>query len=178
MTRDSNSDAARVRPLICAPGAGPTLDVLGVPHVYKAMASDTGGQFSIWESVVPPGGGTPLHTHTREDEAFYVMSGEVGFDVQRESEGAIEPLRLGTGGFLFAPRNLRHGYRNTGPPRSASACVREPRRGSRPHVRGLRRRGQRQRGQSFSRHPCRHCHPTWRDDPSAGGVMGARIAVQ
>ena len=115
MTRDSNSDAARVRPLICAPGAGPTLGVLGVPHVYKAMASDTGGQFSIWESVVPPGGGTPLHTHTREDEAFYVMSGEVMFDVQRESEGAIEPLRLGTGGFLFAPRNLRHGYRNTGP---------------------------------------------------------------
>ena len=42
------------------------------------------------------------------------MSGEVVFDVQRESEGAIEPLRLGTGGFLFAPRNLRHGYR-TGP---------------------------------------------------------------
>jgi len=114
MTRDSNSDAARVRPLICAPGAGPTLGVLGVPHVYKAMASDTpaGNSRSGSRSCRRE---AARHTHTREDEAFYVMSGEVVFDVQRESEGAIEPLRLGTGGFLFAPRNLRHGYRNTGP---------------------------------------------------------------
>jgi quercetin dioxygenase-like cupin family protein len=91
-------------------GDGPTLDVLGVTHVYKAMASDTGQQFSIWESIVPPGKGAPPHTHTREDEAFYVLSGEV----QVELEGAPAPLRLGPGGFLFGPRNRRHGYRNTG----------------------------------------------------------------
>ena len=31
-----------------------------------------------------------------------------------EIEGASDPLRLEPGGFLFAPRNKRHGYRNTG----------------------------------------------------------------
>lgn len=110
MTRDSNRDAKSLNPLFRAPGTGPTLDVLGVPHVYKAMAKDTGQQFSIWESVVPPGAGTPPHTHTREDEAFYVLSGEVRFEV----EGSADPLRLGPGGFLFAPRNRRHAYRNIG----------------------------------------------------------------
>jgi quercetin dioxygenase-like cupin family protein len=105
-----DSDLTQLRPLFRAPGTGPTLDVLGVPHIYKAMANDTGQQFSLWESIVLPGAGTPAHTHTREDEAFYVLSGEVQFEL----EGAADPLRLGPGGFLFAPRNQRHAYRNVG----------------------------------------------------------------
>jgi quercetin dioxygenase-like cupin family protein len=109
MNRNSN-DVTELSPLSRAPGTGPTIDVLGVAHVYKAMADDTGNQFSLWESIVPPGAGAPPHTHTREDEAFYVLSGEVLVEL----EGAAEPLRLGPGGFLFAPRNRRHGYRNAG----------------------------------------------------------------
>jgi quercetin dioxygenase-like cupin family protein len=110
MDGDSSCDLTQLRPLWRAPGTGPTLDVLGMPHVYKAMADDTGHQFSVWESIVPPGAGPPAHTHTREDEALYVLSGEVLFEV----EGAADPLRLGPGGFLFAPRNRRHTYRNIG----------------------------------------------------------------
>lgn len=110
MSNDSNRDPTQLNPLWRAPDTGPTLDVLGVTHVYKVMASDTGQQFSVWESIVPPGRGAPLHTHTREDEAFYVLSGEVLVEV----EGAADPLRLGPGGFLFGPRNRRHGYRNVG----------------------------------------------------------------
>jgi quercetin dioxygenase-like cupin family protein len=110
MDSDSNRDLTQLSPLWRAPGTGPTLDVLGVAHVYKAMASETGDQFSVWESIVPPGAGTPAHTHTREDEAFYVLSGEVLIDL----EGAADPLRLGPGGFLFAPRNRRHAIRNIG----------------------------------------------------------------
>lgn len=110
MSRDASRNSSKPNPLFRAPGMGPTLDVLGVTHSYKAMASDTGDQFSIWESIVPPGRGAPMHTHSREDEAFYVLSGEVLFEV----EGTREPLRLGTGAFLFAPRDGRHGYRNVG----------------------------------------------------------------
>jgi quercetin dioxygenase-like cupin family protein len=105
-----NRDVIPLNPLFRAPGAGPTLDVLGVTHSYKAMADDTGRQFSVWESIVPPGAGAPPHTHTREDEAFYVLSGEVVV----EAEGADGPQRLPAGGFFFAPRNRRHGYRNAG----------------------------------------------------------------
>ena len=57
MTGDSNRDLTSLNPLFRAPGAGSTLDVLGVPHIYKAMADDTNRQFSLWESIVPPGAG-------------------------------------------------------------------------------------------------------------------------
>ena len=60
-----NSDAGReflqLSPLFRAPGTGLTLDVLGVTHSYKAMASDIGRQFSVWELIVPPGHGAPAH---------------------------------------------------------------------------------------------------------------------
>jgi len=74
---DSSRDLTQLTPLWRATNIGPTLDVFGVTHIYKAMANDTGDQFSVWESIVPPGAGAPAHTHTREDEAFYVLSGEV-----------------------------------------------------------------------------------------------------
>jgi quercetin dioxygenase-like cupin family protein len=108
MTSDSNKDVTQMSALWRAAGTGPTLDVLGVTHIYKAMANETGQQFSVWESIVPPGAGAPPHTHTREDEAFYVLSGDVLF----ETEGAADPLHLGPGAFVRAPRNQRHAYRN------------------------------------------------------------------
>src|SRR5262245_25748518 len=101
MNSDRSRDLTELIPLLRALRAGPTLDVLGVTHSYKAMADDTGRQFSVWESIVPPGRGAPPHTHTREDEAFYVLSGEVLVEV----EGTADPLRLDAGAFLFAPRH-------------------------------------------------------------------------
>ena len=91
------------------PGQGRTLNVLGVTHVYKAMATDTGGVLSIWEALIPPGHGAPPHTHRREDEAFYVLSGELTIEAEGE-----QPVRVRAGGFFFGPRGRRHGYRNTG----------------------------------------------------------------
>ena len=52
------------RSFVREPAAGSTLDVLGVTHIYKATAVETGGSFSLWEAVVPPGKGAPPHTHT------------------------------------------------------------------------------------------------------------------
>jgi quercetin dioxygenase-like cupin family protein len=97
-------------PFVRAPGAGSTLNVLGVTHIYKATAAETGGSFSLWEAVFPPGAGAPPHTHTREDEAFYVLSGELTI----ESEGEAVPYRVGPGGVFFGARNRRHAVRNVG----------------------------------------------------------------
>jgi hypothetical protein len=44
------------------------------------------------------------------NEAFYLLSGDVRIGV----EGAADPLHLGPGEFLFAPRNRRRAYRNIG----------------------------------------------------------------
>lgn len=91
-----------------APGAGPTLEVLGVTHIYKVLAAESGNAFSLWEAIVPPGAGAPPHTHSHEDESFYVLSGEV----MVEMEGEPEPIRVAAGGFVYGPRGRRHAYRN------------------------------------------------------------------
>jgi quercetin dioxygenase-like cupin family protein len=97
-------------PFVRVPAAGSTLNVLGVTHTYKAMATDTAGSVSLWEAVVPPGHGAPPHTHHREDESFYVLSGELIVDY----EGARAPHRVGPGGFFFGARGRRHAFRNVG----------------------------------------------------------------
>jgi quercetin dioxygenase-like cupin family protein len=95
-------------PFIREPAAGSTLNVLGITHIYKATAVETGGSFSLWEAVFPPGAGAPPHTHSREDEAFYVLEGEIVI----EFAGEAAPRRIGTGGFFFGARGGRHAVRN------------------------------------------------------------------
>src|SRR4051794_23959885 len=95
-------------PFVREPAAGSTLNVLGSTHIYKATGAETGGSFSLWEAVFPPGAGAPPHTHSREDEAFYVLSGELLIAL----EGEPEPRRVGPGGFFFGARHWRHAVRN------------------------------------------------------------------
>jgi quercetin dioxygenase-like cupin family protein len=102
---DAKATAAEA--FVCEPAAGSTLNVLGISHIYKATGAETAGSFSLWESVVPPGAGTPPHTH-REDEAFYLLSGELVI----EFEGESAPHRVSPGGFFFGARGRRHAIRN------------------------------------------------------------------
>jgi len=103
-------DTHAVGSFVRAPSAGSTLNVLGVTHIYKAMGTETAGSFSLWEAVVPPGAGAPPHTHHREDEAFYILSGELLI----ECEGEAAPRRVPAGGFFFGARGRRHSIRNVG----------------------------------------------------------------
>src|SRR5262245_61932641 len=105
-----DTSSAVTRSFVREPAAGSTLDVLGVTHIYKATAAETGGSFSLWEAIVPPGHGAPPHTHAREDESFYVLSGEIL--IECESEPVAR--RLGPGGFFFGARGWRHAFRNVG----------------------------------------------------------------
>ena len=105
---DANITAAE--PFVREPGAGSTLNILGVTHICKATGAETAGSFSLWEDVVPPGAGAPPHVHIHEDEAFYVISGEI----QVEFEGESAPHRVEPGGFFFGARHRRHAYRNVG----------------------------------------------------------------
>jgi quercetin dioxygenase-like cupin family protein len=69
-------------------------------------SEETGGQVSVTEIVVPPhSAGPPLHTHDF-DEAFYVLEGELIFQVDEAlvAKGASE--------LSFAARNVAHTLAN------------------------------------------------------------------
>src|SRR3954452_18748080 len=69
-------------------------------------SEETGGHVSVTEIVVPPGNaGPPLHTHDF-DEAFYMLDGELIFQV----EDAL--VTKCAGELTFAPRNVAHALAN------------------------------------------------------------------
>lgn len=72
--------------------------------VIKASAADTGGQMTIIEITEPPGSEAPLHVHHREDEGFWVLDGDVTFDVG----GTI--IAAHAGDYAFGPRDIPHRY--------------------------------------------------------------------
>jgi quercetin dioxygenase-like cupin family protein len=65
----------------------------------------TGGSLSVFRATMPEGSGPPRHVHTREDEVFLVLEGEVRFEVDGEH------LVGGPGTSIFMPRGVAHTFR-------------------------------------------------------------------
>ena len=91
------------------PGEGRRIALLGNIYRFLAVSEDTGGRYALMHVTAAPGGGPPLHSHTREDEAFFVLTGELNV----ESDGACE--RVGAGSFVHLPGGTRHRYFNDTP---------------------------------------------------------------
>lgn len=70
----------------------------------KATAADTGGLMTIVEVTCPPHEAAPLHVHHREDEAFWILAGDVTIEV---GETTIE---CHAGDYAFGPRDVPHRY--------------------------------------------------------------------
>ena len=77
---------------------------LGNLTTNLAEKNDTDGAFFLVEATLAPGTEPPPHTHSREDELFYVLEGE--FDVYVREEG----FKVGTGECIFLPRLLPHAF--------------------------------------------------------------------
>jgi quercetin dioxygenase-like cupin family protein len=86
----------------------PPLYFLGLPTILRATGETTNGAFGLVEQVMPPGFASPYHTHQLEDEAFYVLEGEMAF----VCDGAWTLAKAGT--FVFGPRNIPHGFKVVG----------------------------------------------------------------
>jgi len=63
-----------------------------------AEKKDTNGSFFLVEAMLAPGTEPPPHTHTREDELFYVLEGEFDVYVGKET------FKVGTGECVFLPK--------------------------------------------------------------------------
>jgi gentisate 1,2-dioxygenase len=61
------------------------------------------------QALVPPGSGPPPHSHSRENEAFFVLEGELSFQVDGRSLSAT------TGAWVTLPKETLHTFKNTGP---------------------------------------------------------------
>jgi quercetin dioxygenase-like cupin family protein len=88
------------------PGEGRTVAVVGDVYRFLATGEDTNGTYALWEAVVPPGGGPAPHTHSREDEGFYMLEGEITLTI------GDKRLVASAGIFANMPVGTPHSFKN------------------------------------------------------------------
>jgi quercetin dioxygenase-like cupin family protein len=85
-------------------GDGDAVWSIGGRFTRKVGGSDSGDRLSILEAVVTRTSEPRRHIHHREDEAFYVLDGQLSFHV------GDEVLTAGTGSLAFAPMGIPHTF--------------------------------------------------------------------
>jgi len=91
-------------PTVLGPEEGEALWFNNDLLTLKATGAETGGAFLAVEELARKGKVTPLHTHPREVETFYVLEGEVLFHLDGDERA------LGAGGFVSVPPGVPHAY--------------------------------------------------------------------
>jgi quercetin dioxygenase-like cupin family protein len=89
-------------------GTGPAFWGPGDHYTFLVTGEESGGAYFAMLALVPPGGGPPPHIHTREDETFYLLEGQVEFLLGEET------IVAGPGDFVNVPRGIVHRLQNTG----------------------------------------------------------------
>ncbi|MBC5991943.1 cupin domain-containing protein [Pontibacter cellulosilyticus] len=73
---------------------------------FKVLLSpeQTGGSMALIDITLPKGVEPPVHVHTREDETFYLLEGEMTFHIGDKEVKAV------AGEAVFAPRQVPHHF--------------------------------------------------------------------
>lgn len=90
-------------PIVIPPGAGHRVGNVE----FLARTADT-PRFTFGIIEIAPGRVLEAHVHDGEDDAFYILAGEMTF-----SFGGEEAL-AGPGTFVLVPPGVEHGFRNDG----------------------------------------------------------------
>jgi mannose-6-phosphate isomerase-like protein (cupin superfamily) len=79
----------------------------GSVMLFKALAEQDSGDFSLMERTLPPGGRRPPpHRHSNCSEGYFVLDGLVSVEVEGEE------VAVGPEGFLLVPRGTAHTFGN------------------------------------------------------------------
>jgi mannose-6-phosphate isomerase-like protein (cupin superfamily) len=91
------------RPVVIAPGQGHRVGNVE----FLARTADT-PRFNFGIIEIAPGRMLDAHVHAEEDDAFYILDGELTFTFGDEAA----PAPPGT--FVLVPPGVEHGFRNDG----------------------------------------------------------------
>jgi quercetin dioxygenase-like cupin family protein len=85
--------------------SGPAYWTVGCMFRFLVSSVDAGGSYTTMEITVPPGEGANPHSHSAEAEQFYVLDGDLNFEVGGEE------LSVGAGDFLHIPRGTVRSFK-------------------------------------------------------------------
>ena len=88
--------------------SAPATWAMGSLFEQLLSSEDSGGRLGMALVTQPPGTATPLHHHTREAEAFFLLDGSMTY------RAGDETFHLSAGDFIWLPSGLPHAFRLTG----------------------------------------------------------------
>lgn len=99
-----NSTATR-QPIVRHDQEGDATWFLNGLMTMKATSDETGGAYCLMEHLLTAASNPPPHIQHHEEEAFYVLDGEMEFEV----DGSVVLARPGS--FALVPRGAAHTFR-------------------------------------------------------------------
>ena len=108
MSLEAVTPVAAPAVLVIPPNEGRSVDAFGSTAVFKLEGQHTGGALCLAVAETPPGAGPPPHVHSRDDEIFFVLEGELSFQT------ATGWVPAPQGSVVYAPRGAPHTFRNVG----------------------------------------------------------------
>jgi len=105
---DLTTDVHQLTALHRPAGSGPATWAMGSLFEHLLSAGDSAGALGMSLVTQPPGVATPLHRHTHEAEAFFLLDGSMTY------RAGDETFHLSTGDFIWLPAGLPHAFRVTG----------------------------------------------------------------
>jgi len=96
-------------PVVLGPGGGEVVrHPLGGAGTIKVRGMHSGGRIAVFDSVVPPGNGPPLHVHRNDDEVLYVLEGSFRFLIDDQLSETPQDSTI------YIPRGVPHCFQNSG----------------------------------------------------------------
>ncbi|MFJ3671098.1 cupin domain-containing protein [Streptomyces sp. NPDC090106] len=95
-----------IPPVHVPPDGGEPVFLVGDTYTTLLKSTQTNGELSLAEAVVPADAGPPPHAHNAESETFIVMEGQLIITAGDEEYEAQ------AGSVVYVPKGMRHSFRN------------------------------------------------------------------
>jgi quercetin dioxygenase-like cupin family protein len=86
------------------PSAENTRAIPGAVFNFLATGSDTNGRHALIKILVERGAEPPAHTHSREDESYFILKGSIEYTI------GVDKLRVNEGEYVYLPKDVPHSF--------------------------------------------------------------------
>jgi mannose-6-phosphate isomerase-like protein (cupin superfamily) len=108
MTSTSSTPTTSAPAVMTEPGTGRATWAMGSLFEHLVEGGATDGKLGVALVTQPPGIATPLHRHTKEAEAFYLVEGRMSY------QAGDDLFEMYDGCFIYLPQALPHAFRIRG----------------------------------------------------------------
>ncbi|HEY5745900.1 MAG TPA: cupin domain-containing protein [Chryseolinea sp.] len=87
-----------------APTPENTRAIPGAVFHFLAKSDETGGRHALIKIIVQRGAEPPAHTHSREDESYFIIKGSVRYTIGEDQ------VTVNEGEYVYLPKDLPHSF--------------------------------------------------------------------